>query len=91
MPIVRRTGGLADSVVDATPERLADNSATGFQFEAAEAPALLVAIERALALHARPEAWRRLVTRGMQQDFSWTRSAQHYLELYQQLVAARHV
>lgn len=90
VPIVRRTGGLADSVVDATPERLADDSATGFQFEAAEAPALLEAIERALALHAQPEAWRRLVTRGMQQDFSWPRSAQHYLELYQQLVAARH-
>ena len=87
VPIVRRTGGLADSVVDASPENLANGSATGFQFEAAEAPALLAAIERALALHARPEAWRRLVTRGMQQDFSWPRSAQHYLDLYQQLVA----
>lgn len=89
VPIVRRTGGLADSVVDASPEHLADGSATGFQFDAAEAPDLLAAIERALALYDRPEAWRRLMTRGMQQDFSWTRSAHRYLELYQQLVAAR--
>jgi starch synthase len=88
VPIVRRTGGLADSVVDATPERLADGTATGFQFDAAEAPELLAAIERALALYDQPEAWRKLVTRGMQQDFSWTRSAQRYLELYQQLVSA---
>jgi starch synthase len=88
VPVVRRTGGLADSVVDATPERLADGTATGFQFDAAAAPALLAAIERALALYDQPEAWRKLVTRGMQQDFSWTRSARRYLELYQQLVSA---
>jgi starch synthase len=87
VPLVRRTGGLADSVVDASPANLAAGTATGFLFAEASAAALQEAIERALTLYGEPEQWRQLITRGMQQDFSWTRSARRYLALYQNLVS----
>lgn len=83
-PIVRRTGGLGDSVVDA-----ADDGGTGFVFEDVTAKALLETIERALALHQDPAAWAKLVQNGMRQDFSWRRSATEYLALYRQAVERR--
>ncbi|HEB98954.1 MAG TPA: glycogen synthase GlgA [Thiotrichales bacterium] len=83
VPVVRRTGGLADTVVDATEESLRDGTATGFQFDAAEAGALQAAIERALGLYAQPPVWRRIQAAGMRQDFSWKKSARRYTEIYQ--------
>ena len=88
-PVVHRTGGLADSVVDATPERLADGSATGFVFDAPRPESLLAAMDRALALFADGAAWRRLMRQGMQADFSWKRSAAEYLELYHRTLETR--
>ncbi|MFA7387629.1 MAG: glycogen synthase GlgA [Thiohalobacteraceae bacterium] len=88
LPIVRRTGGLADTVVDATPAHLDAGSATGFVFEAATPEALLGAIDRALALYAQTSAWNRAVKTAMDQDYSWKRSAQAYLALYGRTVAA---
>ena len=88
IPVVRATGGLVDTVVDATPEALADGSATGFRFDACDAAALEWAIERALDAHADPEGWRRLVRRVMRQDWSWQTSAREYLRLFQRTVAA---
>jgi len=82
VPVVHRTGGLADSVVDATPENLAQGTATGFQFAPATAGALSGAVHRALDLYANRPQWERLMRRGMAQDFSWQRSAAHYLALY---------
>ncbi|MEJ2645002.1 MAG: glycogen synthase GlgA [Gammaproteobacteria bacterium] len=81
-PIVRRTGGLADTVVDADAFNLQEGLATGFVFDDATPQALLAAIDRALILHGNADAWRRLITAGMAQDFSWTRSAERYLDLY---------
>ncbi|MFA5530287.1 MAG: glycogen synthase GlgA [Thiohalomonadaceae bacterium] len=81
-PIVRRTGGLADTVVDATPETLADGSATGFVFDDATPEALVTAVERALTLYRQPKVWKRLMTAAMDQDFSWQASARRYLEIY---------
>ena len=81
-PIVRRTGGLADTVVDATDATLTDRTATGFQFTDATAKALIAAVDRALALHEGSTEWRQLVATGMAQDFSWSASAARYLELY---------
>ncbi|MGE0082294.1 MAG: glycogen synthase GlgA [Thiohalomonadaceae bacterium] len=81
-PIVRRTGGLADTVVDATPEALADGSATGFLFDEVSPAAVLTALERALALYRKPKDWKRLMVTGMAQDFSWEASARAYLEIY---------
>jgi len=82
VPVVHRTGGLADSVVDASPENLAQGTATGFQFAPATAGALAGAVHRALDLYADRPRWEALMRRGMAQDFSWQRAAGHYLALY---------
>jgi len=83
-PIVRRTGGLADTVVDATEQRLGDGTATGFVFDDPTATSLLEAVHRALTLYRQRDAWRRLLATGMAQDFSWRTSARQYLALYDQ-------
>ncbi|HYD98996.1 MAG TPA: glycogen synthase GlgA [Alphaproteobacteria bacterium] len=82
LPLVRRTGGLADTVVDATEAAMAEGTATGFVFDAATPAALAEAAIRACRLYRRPEAWRRLQRTAMAQDFSWTRSAEEYRKLY---------
>lgn len=81
-PVVFKTGGLADTVVDTTPETLDDGSATGFVFDTPSVDGLLDAIRRALALYRKPALWRRLQRHGMRQSFDWSESAAHYLELY---------
>ena len=81
-PIVYKTGGLADTVVDANPATLDDASATGFVFDTPGAPAFLAAIHRALDLYRQPKQWRRLQQTGMRQSFDWSDSAGHYLALY---------
>ncbi len=81
-PVVRRTGGLADSVVDASPENLRRGTANGFVFEEYNADALVDAVGRAVAAYRDPSAWRRLQQVGMDADFSWDRAAEKYVELY---------
>lgn len=83
VPIVRRVGGLADTVVDATKHAVAAGVATGFDFVDATPAALQRAIERALHVFSLPEQWRALMQRGMAQDFSWEGSARAYSALYQ--------
>ena len=82
LPVVRRTGGLADTVVNTNSSTLADRTATGFVFEEADLPSLVDAIGRALALYDEPLAWRRLQLQAMAQNFSWDASAEKYLALY---------
>jgi len=89
VPIVRNTGGLADTVTDTTPETIESKTATGFSFNKAKAPALLKTVERALGYYRQPEIWQQIVCTGMKQDFSWKRSAQLYLELYKTVLAQR--
>jgi starch synthase len=86
VPIVRAVGGLRDSVTHVDETTMGDGSATGFQFDAASAVGMLDAVDRALALYAKPEQWRRLQQTGMRSDFSWRRSAARYRQLYEQLV-----
>ena len=81
-PIVFKTGGLADTVVDADAATLADGSATGFVFDTPDVAAFVGAIRRALDLYRQPEAWRRLQQTGMRQSFDWSESADRYLALY---------
>ncbi len=88
-PIVRRTGGLADTVIDASEERLADGTANGFVFDAMSGEALLAAIDRALGCYGQSQQWIQLQRAGMASDFSWSRSAEDYLALYQRLVEDR--
>jgi starch synthase len=86
-PIVNNTGGLADSVVDASDANLEAGTATGFVFDKTETAPLLDAIDRTLDLYAEPDRWKRLLQTGMHQDFSWARSAAAYLDLYTRLVS----
>ena len=80
VPIVRRTGGLADTVTD--PEAKNGQAPTGFCFDAPNANDLSISVERALTSYRQPIAWRKLQLAGMRQDFSWQRSASTYLDLY---------
>ena len=81
-PIVRRTGGLADTVTDATPANLRRNTATGLSFVPKTAAALARAYDRAVALHADPKAMQQVRQAGMSRDFSWDRSCEDYEALY---------
>jgi len=82
VPIVRRVGGLADTVVDVSPETLKQKTATGFVFDEYSSSKLAHTVQRAVAAFRDHELWHALVRAGMRQDFSWTRSAQDYLRVY---------
>jgi starch synthase len=84
IPIARRTGGLADTVVDA-----GDPGGNGILFDELSAWSIADALERAVAVYAEPERWQELMRRGMRADFSWSRSADAYGRLYQKAVASR--
>ena len=85
LPLVRRVGGLADTVVDATSISLAEDSATGFAFDDDTPEALMSAIGRATTLFREPEIWLRMIRRAMTQDFSWEAAARRYIALYDEL------
>jgi len=91
VPLVRATGGLADTVVDANPETLTQGTATGFVFSDPAPQALWEAIERALALWPDREIWLKLMKSGMAADWSWERSAREYSRLYEEIRARAHV
>lgn len=89
VPVVRKTGGLADSICDLHD---ADESraANGFSFEAWDAQELNRTLHRAVGTFLnQPETWRSLVETGMKQDWSWDSSAEKYIKLYQQTIARR--
>jgi len=83
VPLVRRVGGLADTVVDTNEATLQSDSATGFGFDAPTPQALTDAVWRAVELRARPQAWQQVRERGMAQNYSWDGPAQRYLSLYE--------
>jgi starch synthase len=80
VPIVRATGGLADTVVDADDN---PRQGTGFVFEEYTAAAMLAAIQRAVAAFADQKRWEDVRRRGMGLDFTWDHSAANYISLYQ--------
>lgn len=86
LPVVRRTGGLADTVVNTDTGSLADGSATGFVFEHAAVDGLLRAIHEALECYRKPDCHRKVMQNAMQQDFSWQQSAREYLAIYRQAI-----
>jgi starch synthase len=84
LPIVRRVGGLADTVQDA-----ASPAGNGFLFEEATPTALAAAVLRAARLHRDdPQAWQALQQRGMGTDLAWAGSARQYLRLYREAAGA---
>lgn len=87
VPIVARTGGLADTVIDANLAALNAGVATGVQFSGVTYPALAAAISRTVALYHRSETWAAIRKNGMAADFSWSRSGKAYADLYAQLVS----
>jgi starch synthase len=86
LPLVHCVGGLADTVVDASLENLADDQATGFVFERFDLKGISAAIRRAFALYERRTEWKATQRRAMQQDFGWGASAERYLALYRGLI-----
>jgi starch synthase len=88
VPVVRATGGLADTIVDCAPETLIRGTATGFSFLGYTPAALLTAVQRALELYrGSPDKWLALMRNGMRQDWSWERIAGEYEKLYKKVVS----
>jgi len=85
IPVVHRTGGLADTVHQATDDVSAEDQDTGFSYEGTGPKALLAVVEQALAtLDRSPERWQQLMRNAMQCDFGWARSAARYEALYRE-------
>jgi starch synthase len=86
LPVVRSTGGLSDTVVDATESTIAAGTATGFAFGNIDTAEMLACLKRALILYGQPLIWRKLRRQAMNQDFGWSESARRYLAIYRDLV-----
>ena len=89
VPVVARTGGLADTVIDANAAAVAAGVATGLMFDLEDAESLRAVLQRAIMLYARKDAWRGMQRAGMKADFSWAQSAARYAALFEAVVAAR--
>lgn len=87
LPLVRRVGGLADTVVDTNHDTLQADAATGFVFDEASPAALGATIGRAADAWADQDLWRALMQRAMAKDYSWGAAAKRYLSLYRALMA----
>lgn len=83
IPVVRATGGLADSVVNYDPKT---DTGYGFTFKQFSPEGLLTAVVRAIEVHKDQAVWNRMVKRAMQVDFSWKKSAQKYVDLYHKVI-----
>lgn len=88
LPLVARTGGLEDTVIDANHAALQDGVATGFHFTPVTAGALRMALERAFRLFRQPRAWQAMQRRGMTRALDWSVPAEAYVRLYQDMLAA---
>jgi len=90
---VHAVGGLADTVRDYTPPTEKGGARrekpTGFVFREYSPPALLAALMRAFALFSDVRKWRSLQVAGMQQDYSWDRSAREYVKIYERAIMKR--
>jgi starch synthase len=84
VPIVRKTGGLADSVENYDPDT---GQGTGIVFNDYDSEALEWGLNMALDLYAEPDHWARMVRNGMERDFSWQRQGGLYVDLYKRLIA----
>jgi len=85
IPVVARTGGLADSVIDANEAAIRADVATGIVFAPIDAAGLAAALRRTIAAYRDAPAWRAMQRNGMTADVSWARSAERYADLYRRL------
>lgn len=81
VPVVRATGGLADTVTDVDYNK---RDGVGFTFERYTGRAMVEAMQRAIKTYATPRRWRTIMRRGMARDFSWERAARAYMKLYRE-------
>jgi starch synthase len=86
VPVAARTGGLADTIIDANDAALSEGCATGILHLPASGDALKAAISRAIALYWTPGAWQALRRQGMRGDYGWGRSSARYAALYRSLI-----
>ena len=86
VPVVARTGGLADTIIDANVAALSQNVATGVQFTGVDYQSLATAISRTVALYRDRRTWRSIQRNGMNSDFSWARSGRAYADHYHRLM-----
>lgn len=91
VPLVARTGGLADTVIDANEAAVSAGVATGFMFPPNDAAALLHGIRRMVSIHQNPVMWASIQRQGMKADLSWGRSAEKYAALYRSLLSGKAV
>jgi starch synthase len=89
VPVVRATGGLVDTVVNATDETIANRTATGFAFHDYTSLALAETLERACRAYLEKPLWNQLIETGMQQDWSWRHSAEQYVRVYEDVRTRR--
>ena len=89
VPVVARTGGLNDTVIDANPAALAARTATGVSFGPVTADSLLRALRRTVRLHNDPKAWTQMQKQGMKSDVSWEGSAGLYADLYSSILSKK--
>ena len=85
-PVVRRTGGLADSVCDTTRASLDDGTATGFVFDHADRQSLLNCVQRAIERYRDKPSWEAIQRNGMGTDLGWAHSASAYRDIYRSLL-----
>jgi len=88
LPVVRKTGGLADTVVDTNNSSISDRTASGFVFDAPNTDGMIHALSRALALYRDPLHWRLVQLQAMTREFGWDRSARTYMDLYRDATGA---
>ncbi|EPX76095.1 glycogen synthase GlgA [Salipiger mucosus] len=86
IPLVARTGGLADTVIDASPAGVAAGAATGVQFHPVTAQALAQALMKLVKLHQEPDTWSRMMRNAMAAKVGWDQSAAAYAALYEEMV-----
>jgi starch synthase len=87
VPVVARTGGLADTVIDANHAARSAGVATGFQFVPGSGDALVAAVQRLCGVFANRGAWTAMQKQGMKADVSWQASARDYVALFRSLAA----
>ena len=86
LPVVARTGGLADTVIDANEAALRAGVATGFQFSPVEAAPLADAVDRACDAFADRKLWSAMVRRAMRHPVGWDASAEAYATIFSELI-----
>jgi starch synthase len=89
IPVVRETGGLADTIIDANDENLNNGTATGFTMKGYFAAELLFTIDRALEMYKSKTQWDALRKNAMEQDWSWEKSACKYIELFKSVLGEK--